>query len=220
VTRLKVIMKELIENTLNESQRAEFAGLTSPALIQAFLDRTPYSTEEFNICPRRVFELGVANCMDGALLAAAALRRLGHPPLIIDLLPEPGTDDDHILTIYRQGGCFGAIAKSNFTCLRSREPVYRSLRELVMTYFDVFFNVAGMKTLRGYSRPVRLSAFDGLDWEIRDAGVEAIERHLYTLKPVPVITAEMAARLSPMDDISYRAGLLDSDPKGLYKIKG
>ncbi len=206
-----------LESTLDDTLQAKFAGLNSPPSIQAFLDETPYSTADFNRCPLRVLQDGVANCMDGALLAAAALRRLGWPALIVDLLPEPGSDDDHILAIYTRNGCFGAVAKSNFSCLRSREPVYRSLRELVMSYFDGYYNLQGQKTLRGYTRPVRLSAFDHLNWEVSDAGIEAIERHLYTLRPIYILSPEMAAGLAPMDPLSYRSGLLGSNPDGLFK---
>jgi hypothetical protein len=215
--RKGIAMTQALEAYLDDARRARFAGLDSPTAIQAFLDETPYSTADFNRCPLRVLQDGAANCMDGALLAAAALRRMGQPPLIVDMLPEPGSDDDHVLAIYKRNGCFGSIAKSNFSCLRSREPVYRSLRELIMSYFDVFYNLKGQKTLRGYSRPVRLSAFDRLNWEVSDAGVDAIERHLYTLRPVPVLTPEMAAGLSPMDPLSYQSGLLGSNPEGLFK---
>ncbi len=113
------------------------AGLDSPAAIQAFLDGLPYSADPFYRCPASVLRDGKAHCFDGALFAAAALRRLGFPPAIVDMLPE--RDDDHILAIYKVDGHWGAIAKSNFVGLRFREAVYASLRELVMSYFEVFW---------------------------------------------------------------------------------
>ena len=136
---------------LTSEQRGAWQSLTSPANIQAFLDTIPYSAEDANRSPLRVLQERQAHCLDGGLFAAAALRQLGHPPLIVDLLPDPGTDDDHVLAIFRRNGCFGAVAKSNFAGLRYREPVYRSLRNLVMSYFEVYFNVRGEKTLRSYT---------------------------------------------------------------------
>jgi hypothetical protein len=158
-----------------------------------------------------------AHCLDGALFAAFALRRLGHPPVIVDLLPDPGTDDDHVLAIYRCGEGFGALAKSNFTGLRLREPVYRSLRELVMSYFDFYFNVDGIKTLRFYTPQVHLERLDHLGWRTSDAGVDAIEKHLYTLSKIPLLTPEMIAALNPADPLTYRAGTMVVNPAGLYK---
>src|SRR5439155_793750 len=90
----------------------------------------------------------VAHCYDGALFAAAALRRLGHPPLLVNMYAE--RDDEHLLAVFKQAGHWGAVAKSNFVGLRYRDPIYRTLRELVMSSFQDYFNVQGDKTLRGY----------------------------------------------------------------------
>jgi hypothetical protein len=208
-----------IEDTLTGAERAALAGLTSPAGIQAYLDATPYSPEERDRCPLNVIRDGVAHCLDGGLFAAMALRRLGHPPLLVDLLPEPGLDDDHVLAIFKQGGGFGAVAKSNFVGLRYREPVYRSLRELVMSYFEAFYNVDGVKTLRSYTAPLNLNQFDGAGWTWRDAGVPPILKRMGAIRRFPVITPEAAAGLSRTDDLSYRAGLLVANLAGLYKPK-
>ena len=139
------------------AERTALDALHSPFAIQAFLDATPYSPEDRDRCPLNVIRDRVAHCLDGALFAAMALRRLGYPPLLIDLLPEPDIDDDHVLAIFKVNGCWGAVAKSNFVGLRYREPVYRTLRELVMSYFEPFYNVEGVRTLRGYTLPVNLS---------------------------------------------------------------
>jgi hypothetical protein len=206
-----------LEDSLAPSQLDLLSDLSTPIAIQAFLDEVPYSAEDANRCPLRVIQDRQAHCLDGALFAAAALRRLGHPALIVDLLPEPGADDDHVLAIYRLDGCFGAIAKSNFSGLRFREAIHRSLRELALSYFEDFYNIHGDKTLRAYTRPLDLSAFDGLGWEWRDEGANAIERRLARLRPVSLLTPEMAARLSPLDRRSYEAGMLGANPAGLYK---
>ena len=114
---------------------AAYRQLKTPALIQAFLDETPYSPEERYRCPLSVLRDRKAHCFDGAVFAAAMLRRLGHRPLIVDMLPN-GRDDDHMLALFRVDGHLGALAKSNFSGLRYREPIYRTLRELVLSYFD------------------------------------------------------------------------------------
>ena len=192
-------------------------SLPTPADIQAYLDATPYAAEDHNRCPRNVVRDHLAHCLDGALFAALALRRLGYPPMIVDLLPAPGTDDDHVLAIYRLDGRWGAVAKSNFSGLRSRQPVYLNLRELVMSYFEDFYNVDGMRTLRSYTRPLGLARFDRLDWATTDHGADAIEQALLRLRPIPLLTSLQAARLSPMDPLSYQAGMLGTNPAGLYR---
>ena len=109
----------------------------------------------------------MANCFDGAVFAAAMLSRLGHPPLILDMLPN-GRDDDHVLAVYKRDGHWGAVAKSNFAGLRFREPVYRTVRELVMSYFEQYYNVDREKTLRAYTRPLNLQVFDKYQWMTRN----------------------------------------------------
>lgn len=209
-----------IEAALGPEERAIWEGLGSPALIQAFLDQLDYRGEETNRAVARVLRERQAHCLDGGVFAAAALRRLGYRPVIVDLLPEPGTDDDHVLAIYRSGGGIGAVAKSNFAGLRFREPVYRNLRELVMSYFEVYFNAQGQKTLRWYTRPLNLATLDRLMWQTEDAGVDAIEVLLPQLRRVTLLAPEQAAGLAPVDARSYQAGMLGTNPDGLYRPKG
>jgi hypothetical protein len=204
---------------LDARQRAVFGGLDSPAAIQAFLHELPYSTEPANRSPLSVLRDGVANCFDGALLAAAALRRLGHPPLIVDLLAAPGRDDDHALAVYRRDGHWGAIAKSNMTGLRFREPVYRSLRELVMSYFEDYFSVLGEKTLRSYRRPLDLARLDGTGWMWSEAGVYAVIERLERLRPIPLLTEAQAGGLSRVEGLAFQAGMLGADEAGLFRPK-
>ncbi len=205
------------EHFLSDAQRAVMDGLDSPLRVQAFLDSTVYGAENVNRCPLSVLRDGVAHCLDGALFAVAALRRLGYPPLVVDLLPAPGTDDDHVLAVFQCEGRWGAVAKSNFVGLRFREPVYCNLRELSMSYFESYFNIDGLKTLRGYTRPFNLAALDRLGWMWSDAGADAVEKRLYTLKAIPLLSETVAARLSPVDEITYRAGMLVVNPAGLYQ---
>jgi hypothetical protein len=151
------------------------------------------------------------------MLAAAALRRIGFPPLLLDLVPAAGLDDDHVLAIFKINGKYGAVAKSNFPGLRFREPVYRSLRELVMSYFEVFFNIDGLKTLRGYTRPMNLAPFDRYHWETTQAGVQRIAKKFYSLRSIPVISEQEIAALHRLDQRSYDANTLGTNFNELFE---
>jgi hypothetical protein len=189
--------------------------LASPAAIQHFLDSVPYATDHRYRCPAQVVADRAAHCFDGATFAAAALRQLGHAPRLVDLRAE--RDDDHVIAVYTCGGRFGAISKSNFVGLRFREPIHRSLRELVMTYFELYFNVAGEKTLRAYSAPVDLRRFDALDWTNNLAAMETIALRLDKTRHFPLLSRAMVRKLTPVDERSYTAGLMGADQAGLYE---
>jgi len=206
-----------LKQVLTESEQRFISTLTAPAKIQAFLDELPYSTEHIYRCPLRVLREKIAHCFDGALFAAATLRRLGYPPLIMDMLPND-RDDDHMLAVYKRNGHWGAIAKSNFVGLRFREPIYRTLRELVMSYFEQFYNLERQKTLRSYTLPLHLKAFDTLDWMTKDDFLERIALKLDKMRKIPVLTQPMIAHLSLVDERSYRAGLMGANEDGLYRL--
>jgi hypothetical protein len=144
--------------------------------------------------------------MEGALFGAAALRQLGHPPLLLDL--EAVRDDDHVLAIFRVRGHWGAVAKSNYSGLRYREPVYRTLRELVMSYLEHYYNLKGEKTLRGYSRPVNLTRFDSIGWMTAKEDVWAVPEYLCTIAHTPVFPKGLVPRQRHVDDRLFAAGLV------------
>lgn len=198
----------------SRAEQRVLARLTSPARIQAFLDEVPYSTDPIYRSPRSVLRDRRAHCLDGALLAAAALRRLGHPPLLVDL--RAVRDDDHVLAVYRSSAGLGAIAKSNFVGLRFREPIHRTLRELALGYFEDYYNAAGEKTLRAYSQPLDLRRLDRLEWMTRDDQLDEIALRLDRLRHHPLLSPARVAQLSPVDPRSYQAGMLGTDPAGLY----
>ena len=201
---------------LKGSERQFLETLSTPIKIQAFLDELPYSTEHIYRCPLRVLRDRVAHCFDGALFAAAALRRLGYPPLILEMVPNDW-DDDHLVAPYRMDEYWGAVAKSNFVGLRFREPIYRNLRELVLSYFEQYYNVEREKTLRSYTLPLNLKAFDKLNWMTSDESLERIARKLDKIRKIPILTPSMISNLSLVDERSYRAGLFEANEKGLYK---
>jgi hypothetical protein len=199
---------------LSAGERRVVAALDSPLAIQAFLDSIPYSPDPFYRCPARVIRDRRAHCFDGALFAAAALRELGHRPMLVDIYAE--RDDDHLLAVFRQGRYWGALAKSNFVGLRYRDPIYRSLRELVMSYFELFYNVLREKTMRGYTPTLDLARLDALDWMVRDDELEQIAVRLDRLRRIPVLTRAQVARLPLLDERSYQAGMQGTDAAGLY----
>ncbi|HVP00709.1 MAG TPA: hypothetical protein VMT15_21715 [Bryobacteraceae bacterium] len=191
-------------------QRKILRRLTSPARIQRFLDEElGYNLEPEGVTchsPRTVLDRGVAHCMEGAMFAALALRLLGHPPLLVDL--EAVRDTDHVLAVYREHGHWGAVAKSDYSGLRSREPVYRTIRELAMSYFEHYFNPAGEKTLRAYSRPVNLRPFDRHSWMTSEEDVWVVPNHLCEIRHTRILTPVMMRKLAPMDKRLYAAGRL------------
>ena len=210
-------IQPVFEDLLNHENRKIFNSFKTPFQIQEYLDDIPYIGEELNRSPLLVMQDRQSHCLDGGLLAALALRKIGYSARIIDLVQEPGIDDDHVLAIFQHNGLYGALAKSNFVGLRFREPVYSSLRELVMTYFDVFFNVDGIKTLRGYTRPIHLASYDRFNWQTELSGVDRVVNRLYSMKMVPVISKNQIQVLNMMDKRSYQAGMLGINMDGLYK---
>lgn len=181
-------------------------SLKTPARIQHFINTLPYHKADTAWSPRRVLREGTAHCLEGALLAAAALRVNGFPPLIMDL--EAVQDTDHVLAVYQVDGCWGTIAKSNFSGLRFREPVYKNLRELAMSYFDDYFNYRGERTLRGYSKPITLSRFDRLEWMTTEKPTWFVPQLLLEIPHIPLITEKQARRLTRVDARCYQAGTL------------
>jgi hypothetical protein len=195
-----------------------FSTFRKPYDIQLYLDSLPYLGEDLNRSPLRVVRDRQAHCLDGGLLAAAALAHLGFPPRILDLVPEPGMDDDHVLAVFGQPGAWGALAKSNYAGLRYREPVFRTLRELVMSYFNDFFNIERQRTLRGYTRLLDLRPFDRYAWLTSEAGVERVVKRLYSLKVIPLLTSESILALTPVDERSFQAGTLGLNIDEVYKV--
>jgi hypothetical protein len=207
----------LFEQTFNAEELTVFTTLDSPIKIQTYLDGIPYSEEDIYRCPRQVLSDRKAHCFDGALFAAAALRLLGYPPLVLDMLPDPGRDDDHMLAIYMVDGHWGAIAKSNFVGLRYREPIFRNLRELVLSYFEDFFSIYREKTLRYYTTPLNLQEYDRFNWMVSDESMQAIVHRLDKLRRYSLLTPRMQASLAPVDERFYQAGTTGVNWEGVYK---
>ncbi len=182
-------------------------ALGSPWGVQRALDAMPYHLAGTAWSPRAVLREGTAHCLEGAVFAAAALRVLGHPPLLLDL--EAVQDTDHVIAVFRLRGHWGAIAKSNFSGLRYREPVYRSVRELVMSYFEGYVNLRGERTLRAFSRPVNLARFDRsrLGWMVSDGDLWWIAECLVEVPHTRLLSPAMISALGRVDRRSLQAAL-------------
>ncbi len=183
-------------------------ALGSPVGVQRALDVMPYHLAGTAWSPRRVLRERTAHCLEGAVFAAAALRVLGYPPLLLDL--EAVQDTDHVVAVFRVRGHWGAIAKSNFSGLRYREPVHRSLRELVMSYFDGYINLRGERTLRAYSRPVNLARFDRRrpGWATAEGDLWWIAEHLLEIRHTRLLDPAMVRALSRVDRRALAAGMV------------
>lgn len=192
------------------AELAQLKKLSRPEKIQAFLDdEVRYNKEpDGPTCrsPRRVLADRVAHCAEGAFFAAAALRLHGHPPLIVDL--EAVRDDDHLLAVFREHNHWGAIAKSNYAGLRFREPVYRTIRELALSYFEHYYNVKGEKTLRAHStRPLNLTRFDRSHWMTREEDLWDLCEQLCRVPHSRVMPLPLERKRRMMDRRLYEAGM-------------
>jgi hypothetical protein len=195
-----------MQNSTNRFTPAELRKLRSlkdPHGIQRFLDDMPYHLADTAWSPRLVLRENTSHCLEGAIFAAAALRANGFPPLLLDF--EADHDTDHVMAIYRVNGHWGAIAKSNFTGCRYREPVYRSLRELAMSYFNLYFNLRRERTMRTFSRPVNLRRFDHLQWMTTEKPVWFIVNYLFEIHHYKLLRPGMAKRLHRVDERLFQA---------------
>ena len=180
-------------------------SLSSPRRIRDFVFDLSANFEEEGdtlYSVRRVLRHRRAHCIEAAFLAARALWLQGEPPLVVDMTAKG--DDDHVIAVFRCDGCWGAISKSNHVWLRWRDPVYRSVRELVMSYFHEYVN-GERKTLRSYSRPVDLRRFPIAQWITNEEDCWEVGAALTDVPHFPVLTAAHLRRLLPRDGIELNA---------------
>ena len=193
--------------------------LDSPEKIQDFLDDFPSNLSRYSdscASPRLALRNGCAHCIEGAFIAATALWLHGHEPLLLDLKAE-APDFDHVVTLFKKNGYWGALSKSNHPVLRYRDPIYRTLRELALSYFHEYVLVStGEKSLRNYSRPFRLKRF-GPDWITSERHLWDISAALDESHHYPLVPAGQEKYLRPASDIERQAGRLNewqrSDPR-------
>ena len=181
-------------------------AMKDPNGVQKFLNSLPYHLAPTCWSPRKVLRERTVHCLEGAIFGAAALRVLGYPPLLVDL--EAERDTDHVLAVFRENGAWGAVAASNFAGCRYREPVYRTLRELAMSYFNLYFNLAKQRSLRRYSNPVNLKRFDRLGWMTSEDEVWFIPNHLCDIPHKSLLTPKQVKSLHTVDQRLFDAELV------------
>lgn len=199
------------------SELRQLRALRTPVGIQRYLDQIPYHLPISSRSPRVVLRTGSAHCLEGATFAAAALRVIGFPPLVLDL--EADRDTDHVIAVFRMRGHWGALAKSNFSGCRYREPIYRTLRELALSYFPIYFNMRGERTLRRYSQPVNLARFDHLDWMTSEKPIWFIAEHLCDVPHRPLLNKTMEKNLTRVDARTMASEMVGHQKKKAVKAR-
>jgi hypothetical protein len=189
--------------------------LSTPQQVQLFVNAIPANHEiggETSLAVRDVLRQRRAHCIEGALVAACALWIHGDPPLIAHLDCDP-CDYPHVITLFRRQGRWGAISKHNGPQLRFRDPVYRSLRELVMSYFHEYFDRRGRKTLRSYSRPLDLRRVDTTLWVVNERGCWELHDVLDALPHFALLPRRQVRLLSRRDAFERRVGRIAEHPR-------
>lgn len=205
------------DNRFSRAEAAVARRLSTPRKIQDFLNSLEMNFNcDVDTCqsPRSVLKSGRAHCVEGAILAAALLRHHGHRPLLLDL-EATDNDYDHVVALFRQHRCWGAISKTNHAVLRYREPVYRTIRELALSYFHEYFLDCGRKTLRRFSTPLDLKVFDARNWVTTEDEVWFIPERLTRIKHHPILNRGQIGSLRRADPIEIAAGRLTQfrDPR-------
>lgn len=200
---------------LNAREFATLKRLSTPERIQAFLNAVPINHEpggETVLSVREVLRQRRAHCIEGAMLAACALWVNGDPPLVMHLDCHE-SDYPHVIALFKRGGHWGAISKTNGAPLRYRDPIYRSLRELILTYFHEYSNKRGLKTLRSYSMPFDLRRIDPADWVTNPKSCWSTHDLLTDLRHFPLITRRQERLLARRDAFERQASKIVEYPR-------
>ena len=195
-------------NVFNSKELKIFRKLHTPKKIQDFLEKIPINFEKSGktcMSPRRVLREWKAQCIEGAMFAAATLWFNGERPLLLDL-KSVERDQDHVLALFKHYGHWGAISKTNHGVLRYREPVYKTVRELTMSYFHEYFLDDGKKTLRSFSKPFDLRKFKSRGWMTTEENLWYISEALDAMPHYPILTRKMLAGLRRADPIEIKIG--------------
>lgn len=198
-----------VKSEYSKSEIKLFKKLDSPKKIQDFLNTLKFNFEkngETCMSPRFVLKTKKAHCMEGAMLAAAILEFHGHKPLVMDLRSVKPHDDDHVVAVFKQFGCYGAISKTNHAVLRYREPIYKTLRELALSYFHEYFLNNGKKTLREYSLALDLNYFNKLGWRISSEDLFDIPHYLDSIRHFKILSSVQIKNLRKADKIEIKTG--------------
>ncbi len=197
------------------SERRFLRSLNTPEKIQGYLDQLIYNPTDHASSPRWVMITGEGHCFEGGMLAAVALEFHGHKPLMVDLIAH--NDDHHVVTVYRTETGWGSLSKSNTTLLGGRHPFYQDVRELVMSYFDFYFNTKGKLALYGYSNPINLNRYNSWSWRTTDNDLMEMGMAFNDLTHYELADTRKLVKLKPVSKRLQDACFLGADPNGLYK---
>jgi hypothetical protein len=197
------------------SEQKIFSVLNHPDKIQKYIDHFKYNPTDHASSPRWSMITQEAHCFEGALLAAAALEYHGGKPLLVDLIAED--DDHHVLAVYKTSTGWGSISKSNTTLLAGRRPFYDSIHELVMSYFDFYFNLKGRLSLYAYSAPINLNRFNRWCWRTSDYDLMEMGISFNNLRHYELVDKKKLKKLSPVPKKMRDACFLGADLEGLYR---
>lgn len=200
---------------LTRAEESFLRRLNTPSKIQDFLDSLPVNYEprgETLMSPRRVLKARTAHCFEGALLAAAALWLQGETPLLMDFKTVP-TDEEHVVALFKRAGYWGAISKTNHAILRYRDAIYKTPRELALSYFNEYFDFeTGAKTLRSYSAPFNLTKWPE-PWVTASHDLWRLDRALDRSPHFKLLTPQQVKALRPVNKIEIKAGRLLEWPR-------
>lgn len=203
-----------VQKILCDEEKAFFASLTTPHHIQDYLDSIPFNhEEEGETCrsPRSTLIHKKAHCLEGALLAYIALLLQNRKPHILSLKTSQG-DDDHVVVLYKENGHWGALSKTNHTVLKWRDPVYKTPRELAMSYFNEYFLQDGTKTMIGYSSPITLNEL-GSEWIISEKNLFSLGRSIMHAKHTSTIPKGSKQHIRKADKLECLAASISYDTK-------
>ena len=194
---------------LTDEEKKVFSGLNTYLKIQDFLEGIDYNLEEKGdtfYSPRLVLRTRKANCIEGAIFAAACLYHNGQPPMLGQLIVNHKIDDDHVIGLYREDGLWGALSKTKYPALGFREPIFRNMREIALSYFENYFSYEGEKSMIGYTRAIDLRIFDRKGWVTDEKNVEYIADHLVGMKTIRLLSKKAESRLRPVTPLMKAAG--------------
>ena len=190
----------------NKKEKDLMRKMNTPAKVQDFLNSLPFNFEKDGVqtlkSPVRVLREKNAHCLEGAILGAYVLSLHGQKPLVLHCKVAKG-DFDHCVTLFKQNGSWGALSKTNHSVLRYREPVYKNIRELVMSYFHEYYLDSGKKTLRSYSRPLNLNIF-GKNWPLAEDDLWEIDDELDMIKHYEIASPKMIKNFRKADKIEVK----------------
>lgn len=207
-----------LRSVLSPAERRVISKLNTPQKVQDFLDSFPVNVlgkrEHTMRSPREVLKIKKAHCMEGALLAATSLAYFGREPLLLDL--QSADDDlDHVVALFKENGYWGAISKTNHPVLRYRDPVYKTVRELALSYFHEYFLQNGKKTLRAYSKPFNLAQFSPEQWVAGEGDLDWLAEKLDDSPHLPMVPKANVQKLRNASHIEIKMSEAEEwDKKG------